>query len=361
MPPDGYIKFLRSGRKGRKINALPDDGTRWRWWLLYCMGNIKTFPGLLAEPSLQPYKESEIVSYVYESFHDGLKALKKWREEKELMLKVGLIKRVWIDCEEYIWNNDFHIYQDMFSAKGKKLSDRFSQIFDEFDGRNKVLFFTLIYVFKPSKLEFWDIEKDQIFKPPFTLPLLDHPVFLPSSAPLCLPSTLPSALPCTLPFNCQNAKKEGSTVGQTVGLGVGKKPLPFALPFTLPSALPFRGIRIKNKEERKKNPLKPPDPNVKKFIDWWFEKFKAEFQETYQVVGGKDGSIVKDLLQGYEIEKLISLGEIFFKSDDPFITNSAYSIGVFKSQVNKLLTQKKKKESPKPGPGRIHSRFDQEE
>jgi len=277
-----------------------------------------------------------------------------WRKEKERLIDVGLIKRIWVDCEEYIWNYNYHVYQDMFSSKGKKHTDRFVQSFDRLDGKNKELFFVLFHAFQPAGLEFKGREKippyedkkdekgmqrvEQKALPsalPFTpfLPPLGRPFFLPSALPLCRnldgkggeksrPCTLPFAIPC-------EGKKDEKGMQR-----VEQK------------ALPLDGLII-NKEKGIINKEKGSNSDVKKFIDWWFEKFQKTFGEKYQVVGGKDGNIAKDLLHEYKFEKLASLGEAFFKSDDPFIINSSYSLGVFKSQINKLLTLKGKKKQGK--------------
>jgi len=76
---------------------------------------------------------------------------------------------------------------------------------------------------------------------------------------------------------------------------------------------------------------------TKQFIDWWYKKFRDTFGQKYNVEGAKDGSLIKKLLDKYSYQELIELAERFFDSKDKFIQDSGYTIGVFNSQINKLL------------------------
>lgn len=79
------------------------------------------------------------------------------------------------------------------------------------------------------------------------------------------------------------------------------------------------------------------DPQVKAFIDYAFQSFQERFREKLLIDGGKDGATVKRLLQTYPLARLCGLWDLFLASPDPFIARAGYSIGVFKSQVNKLV------------------------
>lgn len=87
---------------------------------------------------------------------------------------------------------------------------------------------------------------------------------------------------------------------------------------------------------------KQTQPEVKMFINWWFEKYQERFNEKYNVSGGKDGSLVKGLLAKYGWDKLVELAERFWGSYDKFIIDSGFSIGVFHSQINKLIADSKR-------------------
>ena len=100
----------------------------------------------------------------------------------------------------------------------------------------------------------------------------------------------------------------------------------------------------KQEERRKKNTLRSaPDPRVKDFISFWFGVFKDKFGAPYMVTGGKEGALVKRLLAVHSLEKLQDMAALFFKSDDPFIQNSGYTIGAFSTQINKLATMAMRK------------------
>lgn len=85
-----------------------------------------------------------------------------------------------------------------------------------------------------------------------------------------------------------------------------------------------------------KQPKKPVSPEVKIFIDFYHEEFKTRFGTPPLIQGGKDGKVVKELLEKIKLDELKILLNSFFDSDDPFIQKSGYTIGVFKSQINKL-------------------------
>lgn len=103
-------------------------------------------------------------------------------------------------------------------------------------------------------------------------------------------------------------------------------------------------LKDKDKEqeeekEREKGKDKEKNGEVKIFIDYAFEQFKLKTGEKLCVDGKKDGMIAKKLLSTYGLDKLKGLWDAFMQSDDSFIRTAGYSIGVFKSQINKLLTK----------------------
>ena len=81
-------------------------------------------------------------------------------------------------------------------------------------------------------------------------------------------------------------------------------------------------------------------PDVKIFLDYAYRKHQEKTGEKLLIDGGKDGRIVKRLLGAYGLEKMKRLYDALIRADDPFIRQAGYSIGVFKSQINKLLVQK---------------------
>ncbi len=94
---------------------------------------------------------------------------------------------------------------------------------------------------------------------------------------------------------------------------------------------------INTKETLKEKKMDEASP-VKLFIDHAFQTFQMKTKEKLLIDGGKDGAIVKKLLSTYELEKLKGLWDTFMQSQDPFIVQAGYSIGVFKSVINKLIS-----------------------
>lgn len=120
------------------------------------------------------------------------------------------------------------------------------------------------------------------------------------------------------------------------------------------SALEPRGIEgpLKKIERHTKEIYTPPksppkggarktDPRIKQVIDYYHDRFVEKFGEKPVIDGPKDGAIIKKLLAVHDLDKLLWLIKLFFDSKDPWIQNSGYTIGVFKTQVNKLLVQAK--------------------
>jgi len=89
---------------------------------------------------------------------------------------------------------------------------------------------------------------------------------------------------------------------------------------------------------------KQTDPAVKRLIDYYFNRFTEKFGTKPVIEGGKDGAIFKKLLSFKTEDELRKLLDAFFESTDPFITNSSYTVGVFKSQINKLVTSQGRKQ-----------------
>jgi len=105
-----------------------------------------------------------------------------------------------------------------------------------------------------------------------------------------------------------------------------------------------RESKVKPSPKRKRK-TKESNPDVRTFIQEWGETYSEKFNEAYTHEWGKEGRLVKEMLDLHGIEKLRELREEFFCSQDSFIKESGYSIGVFKTQLNKLNSAKKGSES----------------
>lgn len=72
----------------------------------------------------------------------------------------------------------------------------------------------------------------------------------------------------------------------------------------------------------------------------FYKKWESVFKNKYAADFGKDGKIFKDLAKFMEQVEIISLIDKFFSISDDFLEKSGYTVGVFKTQVNKLRAQK---------------------
>jgi uncharacterized protein YdaU (DUF1376 family) len=103
--------------------------------------------------------------------------------------------------------------------------------------------------------------------------------------------------------------------------------------------------RTQNQEPIKENTLRDsPNPAVKEFIDFWYEKFKEKFGQPYVITNGaKEGNLTKKLLRAFKLQELKEKAMDFFSSDDEFIKKSGYTIPLFCNQINKFRLLKKSK------------------
>jgi len=105
---------------------------------------------------------------------------------------------------------------------------------------------------------------------------------------------------------------------------------------------PLLNKKEKRKRERvkdKPSPSNGSDPRVKEFVDWWHQEYQKRFSDPYHHNGGKEGSLIKGLLRDYDLPKLQGIAGLFLDSTDPWVQQTGgYTIGVFASQINKLVS-----------------------
>jgi len=111
-------------------------------------------------------------------------------------------------------------------------------------------------------------------------------------------------------------------------------------------------LTVKNHQENRKEKVKGKpsssknsDPRVTEFIDWWYQEYRNRFSNPYRFNVGKEGSLIKDLLRDSDLPALQDLARRFLESTDPWVQQiGGYTIGVFATQINKLVS------TSKPGP-----------
>lgn len=98
------------------------------------------------------------------------------------------------------------------------------------------------------------------------------------------------------------------------------------------------------KESRTGQPpgSKPPNPDVKRFLQIYQKAFqrRSAYGEPPPLCWGKDGKLVKELLKTYPYERLVELLGQFFESGDPWIRRRGYSLDAFRAAIGPMLINK---------------------
>lgn len=102
----------------------------------------------------------------------------------------------------------------------------------------------------------------------------------------------------------------------------------------------IKDSQVKDKVVKKQRP--PRDPNINKLNQYFYIKYKDKLNTEYIASFPKEGKIWKECLKVKTYPELTNLIDMFFDSTDPFISKAGYTIGVFKSQINKLTPQKER-------------------
>ena len=89
------------------------------------------------------------------------------------------------------------------------------------------------------------------------------------------------------------------------------------------------------------------DPRIKEFFTWWAGEYEPRFGSGYSFSGSKEGALVKRALRTHDLSLLKDLALRFFNSKERWITEiGGYTIGVFVSQLNKLVSTGRNHSSP---------------
>ena len=85
-------------------------------------------------------------------------------------------------------------------------------------------------------------------------------------------------------------------------------------------------------------PIVKEDKIVKEITDYFCDMFLEHTGNEYDFQK-KDGVLFAGLFKKYGVEKTKQIICMFFNSDDSFIIDAGYTVGVLKSQINKLLSK----------------------
>lgn len=96
-----------------------------------------------------------------------------------------------------------------------------------------------------------------------------------------------------------------------------------------------------NEVMKERSLVEPAGSPTKRLIDLFYEKYKARTGKPYVVDGAKEGAIFKRLVGTLGEEDVRDRMGAFFESHEPFLVAAGYTVGVFASQINKLVGKKK--------------------
>jgi len=294
VPTESYIKFLKKGFHGERLKMLRDDGLRWRWWKLYCLSDHETFPGLVSK-GVTPLVESEIIGSIYQSqeFNGAVDRVTLWRKEKVILLGSELLRSSIVNGKEYLWNTDFHHYQDKYSRRGATVKDRFYSSFSKLNEHDKALFVLLLSKFQPEGIEL------SVFGVPEFLPQFD--AFVNRKFPL---------------------------FGGSVGVPNG----------TIKHLMVSVTEKVQQFFATRKT---EGQSDTKEFVDWYCKTYQ-ELRKSPYLRGGKDYGLVAEMLKVFSLSELKGLAQRFLKEEDAFVKKAGYTIGVFKTMVNRLVMTKER-------------------
>lgn len=88
------------------------------------------------------------------------------------------------------------------------------------------------------------------------------------------------------------------------------------------------------------NQTKKPSNDHKIAIDYFCKSYELKTGSKYIFNSGKDGKIISNILKTINIDDFKNRVNSFFSTSDVFIKEAGYSIGVFQSQINKILPNK---------------------
>ncbi len=296
MGGEGCVKYLRKSAQIDRIGRMATDGSRWRWWLLYCLSEQEVFPGLVAE-GLKPLKEDVIIKEVYAGVNElseGERVL-LWRREKKELMEIGVLKGVSLNGSEFLWNVDYHIMQDRYSRRSTTTRERFYSSFLKLRERERPLYLALLSGFEPLGIDLTV----------FSIPMFGDQFVAYANGRLPL-------------FDSLNP--EQNLVGiRTIVAEV--------------TSQVQRYVLEQKKGERSE---------THEIVTWYCDQFRLRTGKPY-AVGGKDFKLVSECLKLFSTTELQKMAERFLREDDKYAKKAGFTIGVFKCCINRLVSTKERR------------------
>ncbi len=289
-----YVRFLRRGDHYDRLMCLQTDALRWRWLILFAMSDQETFPGLLVSKGLTPLADAEIINEVYGSGEvSAVDRSKVWANDRRMLIEAGLLKSCSVGGSEYLWNVDFHVYQDKYTRKSAKIKDRFYFSFPKLQDKQKIVFVLLLAKLCPE-----GVDLSAFFIPEF-VPKFDS--YMNAKYPLFNGGSSPE----------ENIKPLLDRVTEHVS-----------------------GFIVSQNSDGK--------GDAKEFVNWYCKTY-LEIKGSPYMRGGKDYGIAADLLKVFSITELKKMTTMFLNENTPFAKKAGYTVGVFRTMVNRLVMQKDKR------------------
>lgn len=94
--------------------------------------------------------------------------------------------------------------------------------------------------------------------------------------------------------------------------------------------------REKTQKEIEKEQDAERGRQAKKFIDGFAAYFEKERKQKFMHRGAQDVKIVKELLKTYSFDRLIQMSKLFLDTNDTFLEEAGYHLGVFKGKAMAL-------------------------
>jgi hypothetical protein len=289
-----YVKFLKDGIYGDRLEKLTDDGLRWRWWKIYLLSEPIVFPGLVSK-RMTPFTDNELVAYLYggREFNGMIDKLSLWRREKAVLVESGLLRSCVLAGKEYLWSTDYHYYQSKYSNTHGRIDKRYYESFLQLNERDKVLFVLLVGKFRPKSIDL----------SVFGLPEFERQFesFLNKKMPLFNGSSVPDGTVGHLTAKITEKVASFVDTGKAAAGG-----------------------------------------DARQFMDWYCETYKRLKNAPYSR-GGKDYGLVASMLKVFSFTELKTLAGRFLTEEDAFVKKAGYTIGVFKTMVNRLVMTKERR------------------
>lgn len=103
-----------------------------------------------------------------------------------------------------------------------------------------------------------------------------------------------------------------------------------------PPIIPPKGDAPVKPERKVKKETKPTNPDIKTFIDWYFNEHQKRLNQKLVIIGGRDGSLVGSTLKNVSLAELQRRAGIFLESDRSWMSSPTYDIPALIKNINAI-------------------------